>query len=153
MSATTTVARRVWRAAAVAGLMAAGRDARAQLSVSGSPAQMTVSAAVAGSAPAAVSNTNTSYSISKNPTSGHYAITASINTPMPAGVTLTAALAASQGASAGAVALGTTAQNVVTGISKKMSNQSITYTLTATVAAGVVPVTTRKVTFTLVSTP
>ncbi|MFI5246239.1 MAG: hypothetical protein ACHQQR_13480 [Gemmatimonadales bacterium] len=121
--------------------------------MSGSPAQMTVSAAVAGSAPAAVSNTNTTYSLSTSPPSGHYAITASINTPMPAGVTLTANLAASKGASAGAVALGTTAQNVVTGITKKMNGQSITYTLTATVAAGVVPVQTRQVTFTLVSTP
>ena len=128
-------------------------DARAQLSVSGSPAQMTVSAATAGSAPAAVTNTSTTYSLSSSPPSGHYAITASINTSMPAGVTLTVALAASRGVSAGPVTLGTTAQSVVTGITKRMFGQSITYTLAATPAAGVVPLQSRTVTFTRISTP
>jgi hypothetical protein len=153
MTATTTVARRVWRAAAVAGLMVMAREARAQLSVSGSPAQMTVSAAVAGSSPIGVSNSSTTYSVSSSPPSGHYAITASINSAMPAGVTLTVTLAASKGVSAGPVALGTTSQNVVTGITKSMGGQSITYNLTATPAAGVVPLQTRRVTFTLISTP
>jgi hypothetical protein len=153
MTATTTVARRVWRAAAVAGLMVMARDARAQLSVSGSPAQMTVSAAVAGSSPIGVSNASTTYSVSSSPSSGHFAITARINTAMPAGVTLTVRLAASKGVSAGAVTLNTTSKNVVTGITQSMFGQSITYTLTATPAAGVVPVQTRQVTLTLISTP
>jgi hypothetical protein len=72
---------------------------------------------------------------------------------MPTGVTLTVALAASKGASLGPVTLGTAAQNVVTGITGTMFGQSITYTLRATPAAGVVAVQTRQVTFTLISTP
>jgi hypothetical protein len=154
MSATATAARRFWRAAAVAGLMPWARDARAQLTVSGSPATMTVSAATAGSAPNAVSNSSTTYSeTAKPPGTTHYAITASINTAMPAGVTLTVALAASAGTSAGPVALSPTAQNVVTLITNRMNTQVITYTLSATPAAGVIPLQTRTVTFTRISTP
>lgn len=153
MPATTTVARRFWRAAAVAGLMAVSRDVQAQLSVSGSPAQMKVSTAIAGSAPTAVTNSSTTYSVSSNPSSGHFAITASLNTAMPAGVTLKATLAASRGTSLGAVTLSTVAQNVVSGITARMFGQPITYTLAATAAAGVVPLQTRRVTLTLISTP
>lgn len=152
MTATTTAARRIWRAAAVAGLLAMATDARAQLTVSGSPATMKVSTATAGSSPLAVTNASTTYSV-KKPSSGHYTVTAGINTPMPAGVTLKVSLATSSGSSAGAVALGTTAQNVVTGIAAKVTSQVITYTLSATAAAGVVAVQTRSVTFTLISTP
>jgi hypothetical protein len=154
MTATATAARQFWRAAAVAGLLAGAREARAQLSVSGNPAKMTVTAAIAGSAPTAVSNTSTTYSLTgKPPGTTHYAITASINTPMPAGVTLTISLAASLGTSVGPVALGTTAQNVVTGITNAMSSQVITYQLSATPAAGVVASSTRTVTLTRISTP
>jgi hypothetical protein len=154
MTATTTAARRFWRAAAVAGLMVMASNARAQLSVSGSPAKMTITAATAGSAPTAVSNTSTTYSLTgKPPGILHYAITASINTAMPAGVTLKITLAASLGVSAGPVALGTTAQNVVTGITNAMSSQVITYTLSATPAAGVVASSTRTVTLTRITTP
>jgi hypothetical protein len=154
MTATTTAARRCWRAAVVAGLMALASNARAQLTVSGNPAKMTITAATAGSAPTAVSNTSTTYSLTgKPPGTTHYAITASINTAMPAGVTLKISLAASLGVSAGPVALGTTAQNVVTGITNAMSSQVITYTLSATPAAGVVASSTRTVTLTRISTP
>jgi len=153
MGATTTAARRFRRAVAVAGLLAVGGEARAQISVSGTPAQMTVSTAIAGSAPVAVTNSTTTYSVTSNPSTGHFAITASVNTPMPAGVTLRVALAASKGASLGAVDLVTTAQNVVTGITGRMFGQRITYTLSATAAAGVVAVQTRRVTFTLINTP
>lgn len=153
MTATTTAARRFWRAAAVAGLMAVGQDAHAQLSVTGTPSQLTVSTAIAGSAPVAVSNATTTYSVTSNPGTGHFAITASVNTAMPAGVTLTVALAASRGTSMGPVALSTVAQNVVTTITRKMSGQTITYSLSATAAAGVVPTQTRQVTFTLINTP
>lgn len=129
------------------------RDARAQLTVSGSPAQLKVSTAVAGSAPLAVTNSTTTYSVTSNPSTGHFAITARINSAMPAGVTLTVALAANRGTSLGAVALSTTAQNVVTTITRKMSLQAITYTLSATAAAGVVPLQSRVVTLTIISTP
>jgi predicted aspartyl protease len=133
--------------------MAVAAKAQAQFFVSGSPAQMTVSAAAAGSAPTAVTNATTTYFQLSTPSSGHFAITASINTAMPAGVTLKVALAASKGTSLGAVALTTTAQNVVTTITGSMLSQSITYTLSATAAAGVVAVQSKTVTFTLISTP
>jgi hypothetical protein len=42
---------------------------------------------------------------------------------------------------------------MVTTITKKMSSQAITYKLSATAAAGVVPLQTRTVTLTLISTP
>jgi hypothetical protein len=153
MIATTTAARRYWRAVAVAGLLAAAREARAQLLVSGSPAKLTVSAAIAGSAPTAVTNASTTYSVTSSPSPGHFTITAGINTAMPAGVTLTVALAASKGTSLGAVTLGTVAKNVVTGITARMFGQTITYNLSATPAAGVVATQSRTVTFTLISTP
>lgn len=153
MSATTTAARRCWRAVAVAGLLAVAVQAKAQLFASGSPAQMTVTAATAGSAPTAVTNATTTYFLTSSPTTGHFAITAHLNTAMPAGVTLKVALAASKGTSLGAVALTTTAQNVVTTITNSMLSQSITYTLSATAAAGVVAVQSKTVTFTLISTP
>jgi hypothetical protein len=72
---------------------------------------------------------------------------------MPAGVTLTITLAASRGVSAGAVTLSTVAQNVVTGVTARMFGQVITYTLSATAAAGVVPLQTRIVTLTQINTP
>jgi predicted aspartyl protease len=152
MTASATAVRRFWRTVAVAGLAIGAREARAQISVSGSPAAMKVTAAVAGSAPTAVSNASTTYSLASNP-AGHFTITASINSPMPAGVTLKITLAASRGSSAGAVTLSTVAQNVVTGITLKMSGQVITYNLSATAAAGVVPLQTRIVTLTQVNTP
>ncbi len=153
MNASASAVRRIWRTVAVAGLAFGAREARAQVSVSGSPAAMKVTMAVAGSAPAAVSDALTTYSSATNPAPGHFSITASINSPMPAGVTLTITLAASQGSSAGAVTLITVAQNVVTGITKKMNSQTITYNLSATAAAGVVPLQTRQVTLTQISTP
>ena len=153
MNASASAVRRIWRTVAVAGLAFGARDARAQISVSGSPAAMKVTVAVAGSAPTAVSNALTTYSLASNPPSGHYAVTASINSPMPAGVTLTIKLAASRGTSAGVVTLSTVAQNVVTGVTQRMFGQVITYNLSATAAAGVVPLQTRIVTLTQVNTP
>lgn len=129
------------------------RDARAQITVSGSPAELTINAATAGSAPAAVQNSSTTYTV-KKPASGSYEVTAALNLAMPTGVTLTVQLAANNGAaSAGAVTLGTMARTVVTGITKKISAQPITYTLSATPAAGVVRVQTRVVTLTCIAMP
>jgi hypothetical protein len=152
MNASASAVRRIWRTVAVAGLAFGARDARAQISVSGNPTAMKVTAAVAGSAPTAVSNALTTYSLSTNPVR-HFTVTASINSPMPAGVTLNITLAASNGVSVGAVTLSTVAQNVVTGVSKRMFGQVITYTLSATAAAGVVPLQTRIVTLTQINTP
>jgi hypothetical protein len=128
-------------------------EIRAQLTVSGSPAAMIVSGAAPGSAPTTVTNANTTYSISA-PGTGKHAITASINTIMPAGVTLHITLGAGGGAASnGAIALSTTPQNVVIGITKTANSLPITYALTATEAAGVVPLQTRRVTLTYIATP
>jgi hypothetical protein len=154
MFVTTAMTVRVIRRAAVLAVVALWtRDAQAQVTVSGSPTQMTVNTALAGSTPVDVTDASTSYSTT-TPGSGTHGITAQLDTPMPAGVTLTVSLAASgAAASSGPVALSTTPQDVVTGIKQKISALPITYTLSATLAAGVVPLQTRQVTFTYVTLP
>ena len=69
---------------------------------------------------------------------------------MPTAVTLTVNLTApSVGSSSGDTALSTTAADLVTGVSKVAEgSKTIGYTLSATVAAGVVASDTRTVTFT-----
>ena len=130
------------------------RDARAQITVSGSPAQMKVSAATAGLAPTAVSNSLTTFSVTKPALGKSRTITAHINAAMPAGVTLQVTFqSAGNGSSNGGVALSTTAQDVITGITARITGATITYQLSASVAAGVVPLQTRIVTFTAITTP
>ena len=154
MFASVATVRRLGRIAVMLAVAVWTRDARAQITVSGSPFQLTVNTAVAGFAPAAATESSTTYAITSNARRhAHYAITAQIDTDMPSGVTLTIALQAQGATSLGAVTLSPTAQSVVTGISIKISGQSITYMLNATAVAGVVPVQTRSVTLTLVNTP
>lgn len=123
-----------------------------ELSVSGNPAALVVNAAVAGSAPTAVSDETSKYAITTNETARK--ITAAIGEAMPAGVTLTINLAApTGGTSAGAVTLTATGQDVVTAISTLNEiDKMITYGLSATSAAGVVASDTRVVTLTIAST-
>ena len=153
MTAFAAIVRCIWRTVAVTGLVLGATDAGAQLTVSGSPARMRVLTATAGFSLVAVTNASTTYRIFSSG-NGRHAITAHLNSPMPAGVTLKVDLAVSGGAeSSGAVTLSTMARNVVTGITKRTNDLSITYTLSATTAAGVVAFETRSVTFTLISTP
>ena len=73
---------------------------------------------------------------------------------MPGGVTLQVTMqSAGGGSSAGSVALSTTAQTVVTGITAKVTGATITYQLGATEGAGVVTLQSRTVTFTAITTP
>jgi hypothetical protein len=119
-----------------------------QIAVTGSPS-LTISTAVAGNAPTSVTAA-ASYAITTN--QSNRKITASLNTAMPADVTLSVALAAPSGASAPAspVVLTTGAQDVVTGVSLlNAAALSITYTLSATSAAGVVPSSSKTVTYTV----
>ncbi|QTQ38918.1 Uncharacterized protein ToN1_48240 [Aromatoleum petrolei] len=120
-----------------------------ELSVSGNPGALTISSATAGSAPTAVSDATTTYAITTNQSTRK--ITAAIDTAMPSGVTLKANLAAPTGAtSAGAVTLGAVAVDAVTGISTlNESGKTITYSLEATTAAGVVTSASKTVTFTI----
>ena len=137
-------------------LILGGRAVVAQtIAVSGSPGALVVNTAIAGSQPNAVSNSATTYTVVTPSANRTYAVTAQLNAAMPVGTTLTATLAAPAGAvSVGPVALDMTARNVVTGIGRNMSaTQGITYVFNATVAAGVIPATTRTVTLTIIRFP
>jgi hypothetical protein len=122
-------------------------DAINQIAFTGSPS-LVVNTAMAGSNPSG-SSTVASWAVTTNQSNAK--ITASIGAAMPTGLTLTVALTAPTGAtSAGAQSLGTTAVDVVTGITQRaQSGLSVTYTLTAVPTAGVVASTTRTVTYTI----
>lgn len=120
-----------------------------ELSASGNPGSLTVTAATAGSQPDAVTDATTTYAITTNGTNKK--ITAAINTAMPAGTTLKVTLAAPTGASSSQVTLSTTPADAVTGITTLAeSGKTITYELSATVAAGVVASGSKTVTYTIV---
>jgi hypothetical protein len=120
-----------------------------ELSFSGAPS-LVINSATAGSAPTSAT-ASASYAITTNETNRK--ITASIGSAMPNGVTLTVALdAPGVGTSAGAVTLSTTAADVVTGISTaEASNVAVSYGLSATTAAGVIPAGTATVTYTILA--
>ncbi len=133
-------------------------DARAQhsaLTVSGSPGTMTASTAVAGMAPTPVVDGITTYYVRARNPAGPQKIVAQLNAPMPAGTTLTINMVPPAGAtSLGNVVLSVTPQDIVLNIDKiGGSTQGITYTFTATIAAGVVPAQSRIVTLSLVPFP
>ena len=138
-------------------LLSSSRPATAQpttvLKVSGSPT-MTINTAVPGSQPTAVTDASTTYTVSVKQTDGLQHITAQIGVlPMPANTTLsiTMALPSAGGTGFGPVTLSLTPQIVIGNIPKVSgSSGSITYTFSATAAAGVVS-GQRFVTFTLVA--
>lgn len=122
-------------------------DAINQIAFSGSPS-LVINAATAGVDPSAATAAAT-WAVTTNQTGAK--VTASIGSAMPAGVSLTVNLAAPTGAtSAGAQALSTTAVDLVTGLTKvAQGTLGVTYSLTATAAAGVVSSTSRTVTYTI----
>ena len=138
-------------------LLISSRPATAQadkLSVSASPATMTITTVpAAGQQPTPVSDASTTYRVTAM--NGPRKITASLNAPMPAGVTLTATFSASAGAtSSGPVNLDLSTRDLVININNAFKDlQTITYQLSATVAAGVIPLQSRTVTLTLVTYP
>ena len=115
---------------------------------------MTVTGAVAGSQPLTLTENSRTYTVSALAIQPKK-ITAQINTNMPPGLTLTVLLVAPSGAtSTGRVALDNVARDVVTNITNTLPQaRTIEYQFTATVAAGVIPVSTRTVTLTLVNYP
>jgi hypothetical protein len=119
-----------------------------QIAFVGAPS-LTITTAVAGSAPTSVTDATASWAVTTNQTGAK--ITASIPTAMPAGLTLSANLSAPAGAaSASYLPLGTTAVDLVTGITKLAQGAlGVSYKLDATAAAGVVPSATRVVTYTI----
>jgi hypothetical protein len=124
-------------------------DAINLISISGTPS-LTISAAVAGGAPTSVTSTGNTWAVTTNQTGAK--ITASIASAMPTGITLSANMGApaGSGASAGYQSLGTTAVDLVSGITKlNETGLSLSYKLDATAAAGTLSSTTRVVTFTI----
>ena len=95
----------------------------------------------------------TTYSVTN--TIGNKKLVGRLNTPMPAHVTLTLQAAAPIGAIAsGPVTLTASDQDLVTGIGAIVqSGLALTFTLSATVQAGVVTADSRTVTLTLVDAP
>jgi hypothetical protein len=119
-----------------------------ELAASGNPGALIVSTATAGDPPNAVSDASTTYAITTNDT--NMKITGKIDTAMPGGLTLTLTLAATGGGTSTAKNLTATAQDLETGISTVADPaKTITYSLSATVAAGIVPSGTKTVTLTL----
>ena len=125
------------------------------LTVSGSPAAFTVTTAVAGSQPAAISNSVTTYFVKVKPVAGVKKITAQLDAPMPIGTSLTLTMAPPPGAtSLGPVALDMTPRDIVISIAADNgSTHAMTYVLSATVAAGVLVSQNRVVTLTLATFP
>ena len=126
------------------------------LTVSGSPAAMKITTATAGFPPNSASDATTTYSVKAKFATTPMKITASLNSVMPAGMTLTILLVAptSPATSDGTVTLDATSRELVGDITNTLLQTNIiTYTLSATAAAGVVTSQSRIVTFTLATWP
>lgn len=131
--------------------------ANTALTVSGSPVSpMKITTATAGFPPNSATDATTTYSVKAKFSTSPQKILASISSVMPAGMTLTVDLVApsAPATSNGAVTLGTSPLQVVGDITNTvLQTKTITYTLSATAAAGVVTSQSRIVTFTLVAWP
>ena len=118
-----------------------------QIAFAGTPS-LVVNTATAGSNPTSASDASSSWAVTTNQSGAK--VTASINTNMPAGLTLSVVLVAPAGSTSIGSPLSTTAADLVTGITKLAQGAlGVTYTLDATPAAGVVSSTTRTVTYTI----
>jgi hypothetical protein len=122
-----------------------------EITVSGDPGALVVNTAVAGSEPSADTDNTTTWAVTTNGGTDGKKMTGDINSNMPANTTLEINLTAPTGGSgSGDVTLSTTAADLVTLIdSVAESGLTITYTLSALIAAGVVPQATKTVTLTL----
>jgi len=120
-----------------------------EISVSGNPGALIVSAATAGSQPTAVTDATTTYAITTNGSAKR--ITGVLNTVMGTGLSLKVTLTApSTGTSAGQVTLTAGALSLVTAIGAVAeSGIAISYEFSATAAAGVVSSATKTVTLTV----
>ena len=124
-------------------------DAINQISVSAATVSLDINTAVAGANPTSATSSGLTWAVTTNQSGAK--ITGILNSDMPAGLTLSATLGAPTGAaSVGAVSLSSTSVDLVTGISQLAApSLSLSYTLDATPAAGVVASTTRTVTYTI----
>lgn len=145
------------QAAIIGGLSCLGAfAAKAQtLSVSGSPAALVINTAIAGQPPTTDGDNTTTYTVKAQNKNRPLKITGRLNTAMPPGVTLTINMLAPTGATSnGTVTLDATARDLVGEIDNtNAQTRGISYTLSATAAAGVVPPQSRTVTLTLTAWP
>jgi hypothetical protein len=121
------------------------------ISVSGNPGALIVNSTTAGSDLIAATDATTTYSIET--TTGNKKITGAINSAMPANTSLKVTLTAPSGAfGMFDVILTVTAKNLVIGIDNgtKESGLGISYEFSATVEAGIVSMSSKTVTFTIV---
>jgi hypothetical protein len=128
----------------------------AVLTVSGSPLAMKITTATAGFPPNSATDATTTYTVKAKFTTSPLKILASLSSIMPPGMTLTVFLVApsAPATSNGAVTLSTSQLQVVGNITTTvLETNTITYTLSATAAAGVVTVQSTVVTFTLLAWP
>lgn len=120
-----------------------------EIALTGAPPVLTITAAAAGVTPTAVTATQT-YAVTTNQTAK---ISAALDTDMPAGLALTVTMAPPTGATSTPAALTAASQDLVTGITNlNQTGLLLTYGLTATAAAGVVPSSTRIITYTVTGT-
>jgi hypothetical protein len=136
-------------------LLAAGTGHAQSITDSGNPTLLLVSAAVAGSQPTPVVNNSTTYRARTTNNGGPQKITGRINSNMAAGLTLTIELQPTTGAtSLGPVTLSTTTRDLLTNLTNTANEtRTITYTFSATVAAGVVAAASKTVTLTIIDWP
>lgn len=155
----TRGSRSLIRAMATVAVLAAALSAPAQAQVtltdSGDPGTLTVTTAIAGFQPSVVIDATTTYTAKTNNKNKEKKITGRLNTAMPAGLTLTIELTPLTGAIGyGPVTLDATARDLVGNITNTtLQTASITYRLQADVTAGVVALTSRTVTLTIVDYP
>jgi hypothetical protein len=140
----------------IGGLLCSGALAQAQtFSVAGSPGTLIINTAIAGQLPSSEMDATTTYTVKAQNKKKTVKIMARLNTAMPPGVSLTIEMEAPTGGiSAGPVTLDATDRELVGSIDNtNAQTRSITYTLSATPAAGVVTPQSRTVTFTLTAWP
>jgi hypothetical protein len=119
-----------------------------QIAFIGSPS-LTITTAVAGSAPTSVTDASATWAVTCNQTGAK--ISASLASNMAAGLTLSSSLIApAGGTSAGFQSLSTTSVDLVTSVTKvAQALMAVTYKLDATPAAGVVVGGSKVVTYTI----
>jgi hypothetical protein len=133
----------------------AAAQAANTISVSGSPAALHITtAAGAGFGPTSVSNVLTTYTAKAKKATSPQKVTAQLDAVMPAGVTLTIDMVPTTGGvDFGTITLDATARDIIGNITNTTNEtHGITYTLSATVGAGVVN-SSRIVTLTLTAYP
>jgi hypothetical protein len=125
------------------------------LRILSNPGVMTITTAVAGSNPTSVTDATSTYRARTNIATNKLKITAHLSAVMPPGLSLAVALAPTTGGvSNGSVVLGTAPLDLMGPITNTANQtNTITYTLSSTPAAGVVALSSRIVTYTLVAWP